>query len=403
MQYRESRLILDTPLNKDSVGFLHARAKIARIGIQKYFIDGKLVRELRRPEEIKASANEFENKPLTLDHPPESVNSLNSSRYMKGFVNGVDYEDGWIKADIHITDEAAIGAAETTHRQFSNGYYAEIKDESGLWTDDLGVMGEVGKVYEYDSVQTNIVGNHVALVTRARAGNNATFVADGLDEDTIILDSETNTINKEPKFESDSMNYKLQFNNMELVTDSKESKEFYDAMKAEMDALVSQLDSMKGKLADAMSGKEEAEAVKEAKDSLQGKVDALTAELEAAKAQPKMDAEVIATEVKERAAIWALVGSRIDSEADYSLTVDDVKKLYLKKELPNLAEKIDAGEASYIQGLWDIKKPSTKEDKADEQLNEMTAKTPGTIKIADNDDVAKLEAEYQAARLNYYK
>ena len=131
MQYREAKFKLDsTTRHVDANGAVHAKALIARVGIQKYYIDGKLIRELRPPEEVAASASEFENKPLTLDHPSVSVNSGNVKNLMKGFVNGVKFDtaSGWLSADIHITHQDAFDASPTSHKEFSNGYFADIEE-----------------------------------------------------------------------------------------------------------------------------------------------------------------------------------------------------------------------------------------------------------------------------------
>lgn len=143
---------------------------IARTGEQEYFKqefedldieagdDGKII--IERPEEEvfspKAMAS-FEGKSFTVQHPEEFVDPKNWKELTVGVASSIRRGLGDLKddllADILVTDQSAISLVLDGMREISCGYecdYVEIGKGRGR--------------------QTNIVGNHVALVDQGRAG-----------------------------------------------------------------------------------------------------------------------------------------------------------------------------------------------------------------------------------------
>ena len=153
-------------------GFLKVPARISRTGIQEYFAiemgltdrDPKDKVRVYRPEEevfTDSSLNSFTNKPVTNNHPPELVNTNNSRQYTVGMSGHEVVRDGdFVKTILHITDAEAISNIEAGKVELSNGYTADIE-----WTPGVTPEGE-----QYDAVQRNIKGNHIAIVERGRAG-----------------------------------------------------------------------------------------------------------------------------------------------------------------------------------------------------------------------------------------
>lgn len=99
----------------------------------------------------------FEGKPFTVFHPDDFVNAENWSKLAKGIIQNVrrgkgDQKDDLV-ADILITDQDTISLVKSGLKSLSCGYEAEYI-ETGKGT---------GK-------QTNIIGNHLALVREGRAG-----------------------------------------------------------------------------------------------------------------------------------------------------------------------------------------------------------------------------------------
>lgn len=136
---------------------------IARIGTQEYLgselgVEDEVVVVNRPPEEVfkPATVASFEGKPFTNDHPFELLDVSNTSIYEKGHVQNVRISDDktYIIADIMVKDAQTIADIENGKRELSAGYNCDcIQDEDGNW------------------YQCNIIGNHVALVDKGRAGN----------------------------------------------------------------------------------------------------------------------------------------------------------------------------------------------------------------------------------------
>jgi len=106
-----------------------------------------------RPETIAS----FEGKPVTMSHPDDFVTPANWRELSMGITQNVRQGDGvesdLMLADLLITDSVAIEEVRSGLRQVSCGYDAEYEQLA------------VGR-----GRQTNIVGNHVALVERGRCG-----------------------------------------------------------------------------------------------------------------------------------------------------------------------------------------------------------------------------------------
>jgi len=162
-------------------GFLRVPARISRVGIQEYLAvemglsdrdPGDIIRVFRPAEEVfsEKSLLSFSNKPVTDNHPPELVTSKNAKKFSVGLSGPEVTKDGiFAKTVIQVTDAAAIAKIESGKVELSNGYTADID-----WTPGITPEGE-----QFDAVQRNIKGNHIAIVERGRAGP-ACRVADNL-------------------------------------------------------------------------------------------------------------------------------------------------------------------------------------------------------------------------------
>ncbi len=147
-------------------------ARIARTGVQEYLAfelgltdrDPLEVVKIYRPEsEVFAdvSMQSFSNKPVTNNHPQELVNPKNAKDLSVGHSGDSVTRDGdFLITKLIITDEEAIKDIQSGKKQLSNGYTSELKFEAGQTND-----GE-----EFHAIQTNIKGNHIAIVKQARCG-----------------------------------------------------------------------------------------------------------------------------------------------------------------------------------------------------------------------------------------
>lgn len=141
---------------------------IARTGMQEYADfevpieakDGSIVQVFRSKEEVlrPETISSFEGKPVTAGHPDDFVTPDNWNDLAMGFTSNVraveDGEDGYIMADLVITNSRAIDEVKGGLREVSCGYEADYTDNG----DGTGA-------------QKGILGNHVALVPRGRCGS----------------------------------------------------------------------------------------------------------------------------------------------------------------------------------------------------------------------------------------
>lgn len=154
-----------SPNQTESVeGYLICRnVPIARTGKQDYLarelqLDGDPERVIsvdRLEEDVFSPATlaSFEGKPVTDGHPPENLGPENYSNYLRGHVQNVRRDGDYIVADLYIND--AVLASEIQNgvkREVSCGYFC--------------TYAPTGSGYK----QTKIIGNHVAVVPRGRAG-----------------------------------------------------------------------------------------------------------------------------------------------------------------------------------------------------------------------------------------
>lgn len=152
-------------------GFLVCRnARIASIGAREYAptetnevkpnAEGKIY--IMRPSDVLFSddtINSFEGKPVTLGHPEvDGVNGENWKQYAVGTVShvraGEGSNAGCLVADLMIFDPKAIEAVVNGNaKELSCGFKSNVIDQG----DGIGI-------------ETNFIGNHVALVPQGRGG-----------------------------------------------------------------------------------------------------------------------------------------------------------------------------------------------------------------------------------------
>jgi hypothetical protein len=123
-----------------------------------------VVRVYRPPETVfsKQTLKSFTSLDVTNDHPPELVDSENWKKYAVGHTGEDVTRDGeFVRVPLILRDQATIDAVKTGKRGLSFGYTCDVEPTPGRTKD-----GE-----EYDAVQTNMVGNHLAVVPLGRAGS----------------------------------------------------------------------------------------------------------------------------------------------------------------------------------------------------------------------------------------
>ena len=166
-----------------TTGYLSIKnVPIARVGVFPYRrADGSYNMEAKLPDELlnPLTVDSANNKPITDEHPGESVNLNNSNKYLKGFTaSNAHVEDGKIKVDVTLSDPQLIKEVEEDGKEeVSIGFSTETVPETGEFHGT-----------KYDSVQKNIRINHLAVVSRGRAGHEVRLTGDSAEQVVDKLD-----------------------------------------------------------------------------------------------------------------------------------------------------------------------------------------------------------------------
>lgn len=324
-------------------GYLFIKgARIARIGVQEYLNkEGNVIRRFRPPEEVEKSAQTFEDKAITLEHPPEfPVTVFNSQQYLKGLAQDSQFSNGWIEADLKITHIEAVKAATSTHRQLSCGYTFTPDPTPGEWVDTDGVQGPPGTVYQYDEIMRNIEGNHVALVPMANAGENATWDCISIEVDGNSIGEKTMDLKKGSLLDP-LTNKVLEYH----AQDTNEVAELVNALRAENAKTQAQLSTIQVEL-DSL--KKESARLEGENTGLKTKVGDLEAENSKLKSQPALDSATISDWLKTYEIIKSHV--KFDGLDPFLMTAMDLKRHYLKTINPDVA--LDGKPNEFVEGVW---------------------------------------------------
>lgn len=168
-------LTLDAP-KRTRDGYLAVRAKAARTGVYQYtgrevdpdnkhgLRDTAIVNVLRDDATVfdKAAVQSFIGKPVTDDHPSQSVTAANWRDHARGTIMGALRDGEYVAFDLLLTDQATIAKVEDGKRELSNGYAAELEFGDFQAADGTKCQARQSRI---------IGGNHVALVDRGRAGS----------------------------------------------------------------------------------------------------------------------------------------------------------------------------------------------------------------------------------------
>jgi uncharacterized protein len=341
-------------------GYLRAWATIARTGVQQYTdADGSIRREYRPEAEVASpiSLASFAGKAITLEHPSVLLDSSNTKDYQIGFTSTeVVYDNGFVRAVMTITDKDAI-------ERIMRGDAKEVS--AGYRVNYEAIPGVTDGGENYDGIQKDISGNHIAVVRRGRAGPQVKLHLDRLD----AADPSLFTPIEEP-----SMTAKVNFDGAEFeVTESvalaitkerddakmsyEDMKKKYDGMMAEASKMKEEMDAMrkemKGKV-DAAEGR--ADALTEEVDSLKGElseaqktnVDSLVEERIALidKARPSLDAAFDFTGKTAREIMETSIKA-VRGDADLSDRSDD----YVTAMFDTLAESTPRGDSAATEEL----------------------------------------------------
>jgi len=182
-------------------GYIKAKAVVTRTGVFFYQnADGTIRKELRHPDDVwqDASIESMKLIPITNNHPLEKLISAENSKRLKIGYTGetVIRDDPYVLANIVITDQEGVDAViKFGRKELSLGYTVDLEETPGEY------QGE-----RYDARQRNIRYNHLAIVDKARAGNEARIALDS--QDAIEIKKEVNKMSQK-KIKIDNVEYMI--------------------------------------------------------------------------------------------------------------------------------------------------------------------------------------------------
>lgn len=151
-------------------GYLIDHPIVTSVGIFVYHNpDGSERRELRLPEEVFAAKSlaSYKGKPVIITHEAGYVDTENVQEEHVGTILSEGYQDGNdVRAEIVIHDMDTV--KNIGLRELSCGYNLRLEETPGVWEGQ-----------PYDAIQRDIEINHLALVEKARAGEQARLNIDG--------------------------------------------------------------------------------------------------------------------------------------------------------------------------------------------------------------------------------
>lgn len=157
-------------------GYLVDHPIVTSVGIFVYHNpDGTMRRELRLPEEVFAdrSLASYEGKPIIITHEAGYVDTENVQEEIVGTILSAGYQDGNdVRAKIIIHDMDSVKRMGL--RELSCGYNLRLEETPGVWEGQ-----------PYDAIQRDIEINHLALVDKARAGEQARLNIDSQSQNCL--------------------------------------------------------------------------------------------------------------------------------------------------------------------------------------------------------------------------
>ena len=360
-------------------GYLIDNPILTRVGIFEYHNpDGTIRRELRLPEEVFAAESlaSYKGKPVILTHEAGLVDVDNVQQEHIGTILSEGIQDGDnVRAQIVIHDAESLDYG---LRELSLGYTQTPDETPGVWNGQ-----------PYDAIQRNIQINHLALVEKARAGEQARLNIDGeeqggnqmskarkdgLTPEEIARLVEEYKQRQAQRMENTNPTADEGTNPDEQTTDEgekdpvQEVKDRRDRRDAsgdcetmdEASGVIAQQDEDIQKLLDfiaqlqAKIDFDEASAEEEVKTDGEGENAEANADEEEPQENP-LNMDSIDAYVNQKIELIRL-GDKLNLDGIETMKPMDAKKAIIKKVHPNI--RLDGKDTAYINAMFDIAKES---------------------------------------------
>jgi hypothetical protein len=177
---------------KTSEGYLIVDAYIARDGLLMYSDGVDSWWEYRPRDQLEAAAASWDGSPITNEHPPSMVDAQTWRSVARGVLMGppvLEDVDGvaYLRGKFKITDSDLVMDVVDGKRETSIGFTSEVLPDAGSFNGSA-----------YDAVQTNLLGNHVAVVESGRAGPAVRILMDGAAVQVPPMEAPMKPTNQKP-------------------------------------------------------------------------------------------------------------------------------------------------------------------------------------------------------------
>jgi len=362
---------------EDENGRIRGRAVITTIGVYPYLKeDGSVEWELRHPDDVYEddSLRTLEMLTLTNNHPSEQVTKDNVKDLQVGHLGEfvfVDTIHGFVTNSVVVAESKAVADVMGGKRSLSAGYRCDVVNESGTWN---GVP--------YTARQKNIRYNHVSIVDRGRAGDDAVIKFDSFDgfqtkikKDISVTTTDVNTDEEVTMGDKNFKSVKL------------------DGVDYEAEpAVLTALHNATVKLDEMDKLKEDLVKAQEAKASAEGKLDAMKESVE--KMQTELDASIKTDQLEE----LFQKRKKLD-EAGALAQIEEFEKLDVKGKMeavvlkvsPNAKDALDSRKDSdqysvYLESRFDSAIETLRKDSDTLTQNLSDATGADSSQQGDNDN-----------------
>lgn len=360
-------------------GYLIDNPILTRVGIFEYHNpDGTIRRELRLPEEVFAAESlaSYKGKPVILTHEAGLVDVDNVQQEHIGTILSEGVQDGDnVRAQIVIHDAESLDYG---LRELSLGYTQTPDETPGVWNGQT-----------YDAIQRNIQINHLALVEKARAGEQVRLNIDGEEQggnqmskarkDGLTPEEIARLVEEYKQRQAQRMQNSnptadegaspdeqaTDEGEVDPVQEVKDRRDRRDASgdcetMDEASGVIAQQDEDIQKLLDfiaqlqAKIDFDEASAEEEAKTDSEGETAEANADEEEHQENP-LNMDSIDAYVNQKIELIRL-GDKLNLDAIETMKPMDAKKAIITKVHPNI--RLDGKDTAYINAMFDIAKES---------------------------------------------
>lgn len=342
---------------KTAQGYLKAPCFATRTGIFIYRGDNGLVRREYRPDDEVFNPDSLKTLsgiPVTDDHPPVMLDANNTAEYARGYTGDLVERNGdMVGVPVTITSADLIASVDSREKsETSCGYTCDLDETPGVFNGA-----------PYDAIQRKIRYNHLAIVSRGRAGpqvkirmdSGAVQVFDQLLGDYCMT-----------KIRIDELDFEVSEPAALAIT----AKIKKDAMSIEeiqltLTALQSEIEKLKGEKA----GMEiEMDACKTAKDVADA----------AANEMPKMDTAAIHTAAMARLELIKIAEKAVPTVKLDSLSDKEIKVAVIVSRKPDF--KADGLSDDFVAGLFNgLSQSESRVDALGAAITAGKETAPGTI------------------------